>query len=90
MINLSRETVAFAERLAAAKSLSVEDAIRRAWKPGLARRTLQRRRGGRAILPPAAVARRKASIDRTVAEIAGLPILDPRSPREIMDDLDSL
>ena len=39
---------------------------------------------------PDAVARRKASIDRTVAEIAGLPILDPRSPREIMDDLDSL
>jgi hypothetical protein len=29
-------------------------------------------------------------MDRTVAEIAGLPILDPRSPREIMDDLDSL
>jgi hypothetical protein len=39
---------------------------------------------------PAAVATRKASVDRIVEEIAAMPILDARSPREIMDDLNAL
>jgi len=39
---------------------------------------------------PADAAGCKASVDRIVAEIAELPILDPRSPRAIMDDLDAL
>ena len=90
MINLSRETVAFAERLAAAKSLSVEDAIRKALEAWARAENIAAAPRAPRDTSPAAVARRKASIDRTVAEIAGLPILDPRSPREIMDDLNSL
>lgn len=33
------------------------------------------------------LAARRARIDRIVAEIAALPVLDPRSPQEIMDDI---
>ena len=90
MINLSRETVAFAERLAAAKSLSVEDAIQRALEAWARAENIVTAPRAPRDTSPAAVARRKASMDRAVAEIAELPILDPRSPREIMDDLDSL
>jgi hypothetical protein len=39
---------------------------------------------------PAAVVARKACVDRIVEEIAAMPILDARSPREIMDDLNAL
>ena len=90
MINLSRETVAFAERLAAAKNLSVEDAIRKALEAWARTENIATAPRAPRDTSPAAVARRKASIDRTVAEIAGKPILDPRSPREIMYDLNSL
>jgi antitoxin VapB len=87
MIHLSQETVALARRLATARRPSMEDAIQQAieqsarevgvvsevWKPR--------------DQSPNAVAARKAGIDRIVKEIAKLPVLDPRSPREIMDDL---
>jgi hypothetical protein len=36
-----------------------------------------------------AVAARRARTNRFVAELAAMPILDPRSPRDIMDDLDA-
>jgi hypothetical protein len=39
---------------------------------------------------PAAIAARRESLDRIGAEIAAMPILDPRSPNEIMDDLNAL
>jgi hypothetical protein len=39
---------------------------------------------------PKAIAARKAKINQIVEEIAKLPVLDPRSPREIMDDLNAL
>jgi hypothetical protein len=39
---------------------------------------------------PAAVAVREASIERIVAELATMPVLDNRSPREIMDDINEL
>ena len=35
-------------------------------------------------------AARKARVARSVAEIAAMPILDERSPREIMDDINEL
>jgi antitoxin VapB len=90
MINLSRETVAFAERIAAAKGLTLEDAVRQALEAWARAENIATAPLAPRDTSPAAVARRKASIDTIVAEIAGLPILDPRSPREIMDDLDSL
>lgn len=90
MINLSRETEALAERLAAAQHLSVENAIKLALEEK-ARATgiLAEPPKGRDMSPAAITARREA-LERIGAEIAAMPILDPRSPQEIMDDLDSL
>jgi antitoxin VapB len=88
MIALSKETEALARRLAAAQSLPVDDAVRRAlenWArvAGVSAESCRRDQS------PAAIAARKASVDRIVAEIAAMPILNPRDPREIMDDLNS-
>lgn len=88
MSMLSRETKAFAARLAAARRMSVDAAIRQALEVWA--RTENFPKEIRRDLSPAAVAARKASIDRIVAEIAALPVLDTRSPEEIMDDLDPL
>ena len=90
MINLSQETESLAKRLAATQSLSVEDAIRLALEE-------KARTVGIAMEPrrprdqsPEAVAARRARTNRFVAELAAMPILDSRSPRDIMDDLNSL
>ncbi len=90
MINLSQETEPLAQKLAAAQSLPVDDAIRQAleaWARVAGVLQEPQRRGDQS---PAAIAARKASVDRIVAELAAMPILDPRSPREIMDDLNAL
>ena len=82
MINLSQETEALAQRLAAAQRLSVEAAIRQAL-------LTQARAAG--IEQEAS--RRRMTVEQMLAfgaEIAAMPVLDPRSPKEIMDDLDSL
>jgi antitoxin VapB len=88
VINLSPATIALAERLAAAHGVSVEDAIKRAVEQfarddGVAE--LRQRDTSRG-----AIAARKALIQQIVDEIAAMPILDPRSPREIMDELNEL
>jgi hypothetical protein len=36
------------------------------------------------------VVARHARTDRLVAELASMPVLDPRSPRDIMDDLNAI
>jgi antitoxin VapB len=87
MIHLSPETEALARRLADMQSIPVEDAIRqaleaRARTAGVILETNRPR-----DLSPAAVAARRARIDQVVREIAAMPILDRRSPREIMDDV---
>jgi antitoxin VapB len=89
MIDLSQETEALARRLADAQHVTVEDAIRRALEASA-------RAAGVVIEParpreqsPDAVATRRARMDRIVREIAAMPILDRRSPREIMDDLNA-
>lgn len=89
MINLSQELEALARRLADAQSVSIEDAIKqaleaRAHAAGIVTAHRPRDRS------PRAVAARRAHLDRAVREIAAMPVLDPRSPREIMDDLNSL
>lgn len=89
MINLSAETEALARRLAQAKRLTVEDAIRVA---------LEDKARAEGVVPEPrrrdqsaeAVAARRSRTDKLVATLAALPILDPRTPREIMDDLDAL
>ncbi len=83
MINLPQETEALAERLAAAQHLSVEAAIQRALEE-------QARVAG---IEPVSAPRRRMTVAQMLAlgsEIAAMPVLDPRSPHEIMDDLNAL
>jgi antitoxin VapB len=89
MIHLSRETEALAQQLAAAHRLTIEDMIRmileqRARAEGLIVGTQSRDQSAEAV------AARRSRTDALVAKFAALPVLDPRSPREIMDDLDPL
>ena len=82
MINLSQETEALARRLAAAQSLSVEDTIRQA---------LEERARVTGFGPH--VHSRRMTVEEMLvvgAEIAAMPLLDPRSPRQIMDDINAL
>ena len=82
MIHLSRKAEALARRLAEAQSVSVEDAVLRALEASAA--------GGGPRAPDRrenTMAERRAKIDGIVREIAVMPVLDRRSPREIMDDL---
>ncbi len=90
MLDLSQETEALARRLAAVQRLSVDDAIRvaleeRARSTGLAEEP--REPEGRS---PAEIAARWERINRLVAEINALPVLDPRSTEEIVDDINAL
>src|SRR5581483_6478206 len=83
MVDLSPETEALARKLAKAQRISLDDAVRQA--------------AGNGPLPgrrprdpsPVAVAARRKRIDRIAREVAAMPILDPRSPREIMEDLNT-
>jgi hypothetical protein len=89
VINLSPETLALAHELADLRGISLEDAVRVAVEhsardAGIRRPTKQR------DLSSEAVAVRKARLDDLAAKIAKMPILDQRSPREIMDDVNSL
>lgn len=89
MIELSRDTEVLARQLAAAQGVSVEEAIRQAVEQsareaGVAPRPQSRRDGS-----VQAVAARKARIDQAADEIAAMPVLDSRPPREIIDDLNA-
>ena len=90
MINLSQETEALAQRIAQAKRVAVDDAIRgaledKARAEGI---TLEVRRPR--DTSPEAVAARIARIDEIVREVASLPVLDPRPTQEIIDELNEL
>ena len=81
MISLSPETEALAARLAAAKRISAGEAIRQALEAELCALDAQAR------------PRRRMTVEQMRAlgaEIAALPLLDPRSPAEIMEDLNAL
>ena len=82
MIDLPQEVEALAQRLAAAQSLSVEAAIRRALE------THARVAGIETNLNH----RRRMTVEQMLdfgMEIAALPVLDSRSPDQIMDDLNT-
>jgi antitoxin VapB len=90
MIELSLETEALARRLAAAQGISIEEAIKlaleqKAREAGLVSGPSRRRDGS-----AKAVAARKAGLDETADDIARMPVLDPRTPGDIMDDLNTL
>jgi antitoxin VapB len=82
MIVLSRETEALAIRLAAAQNASVDAVVRQALEDHV-----------RAGVAPVLGRRRRMTAEEMLAagsEIAAMPLLDPRSPREVMDDLNVL
>jgi antitoxin VapB len=83
MINLPEDVEILARRVAAVEHISVEDAIRRALEDRARAQavSLVTRRG------------RRMTAEQMVAlgaEIAAMPLLDPRSPHEIMDDLSAV
>jgi hypothetical protein len=80
-IELTPETEALAQRVAAAQRLSVPAAIQRALEAQADAVGVDRR-----------PARRRMTVDEMLAfgaEIAAMPILDPRSANEIMEDLNT-
>jgi antitoxin VapB len=85
MINLSKETEALANQLAAPQSLSVDEAVRQA---------LEEKARAASVVPEAhRPRRRRMNVEEMLvvgAEIAAMPLLDQRSLREIMDDLNAL
>ncbi len=90
MINLSQETEALAARLAAAHRLSVEGAIRQALEAQARAASISEQPRRPRDQSAEAVAARRTRTDRLVAELAAMPVLDPRAPGEIMDDLNAL
>jgi antitoxin VapB len=90
MISLSPETEALAKRLADAQHLSIEDAVRQALEEKARVAGVGPEPRWPRDVSPEAIAKRRASIDRFVTEIAATPVRDPRDPREIMDDLNAL
>jgi antitoxin VapB len=90
MITLSRETEALAERLAAARRVSVDEAVRQALEESARAAGVTPAQRSTRALNDAEIAAKKARIDELVLKIAALPVLDPRSPQEIMDDINEL
>jgi antitoxin VapB len=82
MIDLSHETEALAKRLAAAQNLSVEDTIRQALEE----------RARAADIAAQSHTPHRMSVEEMLAvgaEIAAMPLLDQRTPRKIMDDINA-
>lgn len=85
MLELSSTTEAIALRLAKAQDVSVDRAVRQALETCELRLVSPEK-----DVSPLAVTARLARIDAIVKEIAALPILDARSVKEIVDDLNAL
>jgi antitoxin VapB len=83
MIKLSEEVETLARRVAAVEQTSVENTIRLA---------LEDRARAKGVSLAARHGRRMTTQQMVAlgAQIAALPLLDSRSPREIMDDLSAL
>ena len=84
MIILSRETEALAKRLAAAQNTSLDDATRRA---------LEDRARATGVSADVRSLRRRMTVAEILAvgdEVAAMPLLDQRPPREIIDDINEL
>lgn len=90
MINLSSETEALARSLALAQGVPVEQAIRIALEDKIRASSLGGKAHPRRQVTAEAVATRHERTRGFVAKLSSLPVLDPRSPSEIMDDLNAL
>ena len=90
MINLSQETEILARRIALAKQVGVDDAIRAALEATA-------RAEGIALEPrrprdpsAEAVVARRVRIDEIVRAVASLPVLDPRPTQDLIDELNEI
>jgi antitoxin VapB len=82
-IELSPATLAMAQRLALAKGTSVAAIVERAVEESA------RAAGVATEAPP----RRRMTVEQMqalAAEIAAMPLLDPRSPQEIIDEINEI
>ncbi len=80
MIHLSREAEALAKQLAAARGVSIDEAVKLALEESARAAGLTR-------------FRRRLSADEMLAvgeEIAAMPLLDSRAPQKIMDDINAI
>jgi len=89
-MNLSQETEALAQRVAVAKRLPVDDAIRQALEAFAPSTNILPEPRQPRDLSPAAVAARLARFQEFADELAAMPILDPRPVQEIVDDLNAI
>ena len=87
MINLSSETEALARSLALAQGVPVEQAIRMALEEKIRASSLDVRPIPHRQVTAEAVAARRERTRLFVAALSSLPVLDPRSSSEIMDEL---
>jgi antitoxin VapB len=84
MIHLSAETESLAKRIATVQRVSVDTAIRHALE--------QLAKNKHIDIPEARPERQRMTIEEMLAvgdEIAAMPLLDTRSPQEIMDDFNT-
>ncbi|HXT78996.1 MAG TPA: hypothetical protein VN702_05490 [Acetobacteraceae bacterium] len=88
MIDLSQETEALARRVAEARRISVDAAIRTALEASAASVPLEA--GGLRDPSASAVTARRERIARIVREIAAMPVIDRRPLPEIVDDINTL
>jgi antitoxin VapB len=90
MLSLSQETEALAQRVALAKHVAVDDAIRAALEQAARAEGITLEAQRPRDTSPGAVAARIARFDAIAQQVALAPINDPRPVSEIVDDLNAL
>jgi antitoxin VapB len=90
MISLSQETEALARRLADVQHVTIDAAIREALEARAHATGVMPEAGRPRDRSPEALAVRRARLVQHAREIAAMPVLDPRSPAEIIDDINAL
>jgi antitoxin VapB len=90
MIDLSQETEALARRVADARRVTVDTAVRQALEASAHVAGVPLAPSRPRNTSAQSVAVRRERLGRIVGELAKLPVLDRRSPCEIMDDINGL
>jgi antitoxin VapB len=90
MIDLSQETEALARRVADARRVTVDTAVRQALEASAHVAGVPLAPSRQRDTSAESVAMRRERLGWIVGELAKLPVLDRRSPREIMDDINAL
>jgi antitoxin VapB len=90
MLDLSQETEALARRIAEVRHITVDDTIRQALQASADASGLRVRDARPRDLSQAAAVMRRKRMEKAADEFAAMPVLDRRTPREIMDDLNTL